>query len=67
MTNKEFQEKLEKMYAEHPIIAGSAKKTFNVLVHLLRQDSIDYNISIPPYKMEWDGCASALLRNASFL
>ena len=50
MTNAEFKAKLEKMYADHPIIAGGAKKTFNVLVWLLRQDDVDYNISIPPYE-----------------
>ena len=49
MTNTEFQVKLEKMYADHPIIAGGPKKTFNVLTWLLRQDDVDYNISIAPY------------------
>ena len=50
MTNAEFQAKLEQMYEEHPIIAGGPKKTFNVLTWLLKQDDIDYNISIPPYE-----------------
>ena len=56
MTNAEFQKKLETMYAEHPMVCGnSTKKTFNTLVWLLRQDDVDYNISIPPYKegMGW--------------
>jgi len=55
MNNTEFQQKLEKMYADNPMIAGSSRKTFNTLVFLLRQDDVDYNISIPPYKedMGW--------------
>ena len=55
MTNAEFQVKLEAMYAAHPVVAGGPKKTFNTLVWLLRQDDVDYNISIPPYKddMGW--------------
>jgi hypothetical protein len=50
MTNAEFQVKLEEMYETHKLIAGNSKKTFNTLVWLLRQDSVDYNISIPPYE-----------------
>lgn len=55
MTNAEFQEKLAKMREEHHLIAGGPKLTFNTLVWLLRNDSVDYNISIPPYKdgMGW--------------
>ena len=55
MTNVEFQKKLEAMYAEHPIVGKSKRKTFNELVWMLRQDDVDYNISIPPYKedMGW--------------
>ena len=55
MTNAEFQQKLEAMYAEHTMIGKSARKTFNELVWILRQDDVDYNISIPPYKedMGW--------------
>lgn len=55
MTNAEFQKKLEAMYAAHPSIASGTKKTLNVLVWLLRQDDVDYNISVPPYKedMGW--------------
>lgn len=55
MTNAEFQVKLEEMYAKHSLIAGGPKKTFNTLTWLLRQDNVDYNISIPPYKegMGW--------------
>lgn len=50
MTNAEFQKKLEVMYAEHPIVGKSQRKTFNELVWILRQDDVDYNISIPPYE-----------------
>lgn len=50
MTNAEFQKKLEAMYAKYPIIARSERKTFNELTWILRQDDVDYNISIPPYK-----------------
>ena len=55
MTNAEFQQKLEAMYAEHPIVGKSQRKTFNELVWMLRQDDVDYNISIPPYEegMGW--------------
>ena len=55
MTNAEFQSKLEAMYSVHPIIAKKANKTFNELVWILRQDDVDYNISIPPYEddMGW--------------
>lgn len=55
MTNAEFQKKLEEMYAEHPTVTSGPKKTFNTLVWILRQDDVDYNISIPPYKedMGW--------------
>ena len=46
MTNKEFQERLAKLYAEHPMIARSKKKTVNELIYVLRQDKeYDYNIS----------------------
>ena len=50
MTNAEFQVKLEKMYKSHPVITKKPSKTFNELVWTLRQDSVDYNISIPPYE-----------------
>lgn len=55
MNNTEFQTKLKNMYADFPHIAKSKQKTFNELVWILRQDSIDYNISIPPYEddMGW--------------
>ena len=55
MTNVEFQEKLAKMREKHHAIAGGGKLTFNTLVWLLRQDDVDYNISIPPYEdgMGW--------------
>lgn len=55
MTNVEFQQKLEGMYASHSFITKGPRKTFNELVWILRQDDVDYNISIPPYKedMGW--------------
>ena len=55
MTNTEFQHYLNGLYEHHSIIAKSRKKTFNELVHVLRQDNVEYNISIPPYKedMGW--------------
>ena len=55
MTNIEFNNKLKAMYSVHPIIAKKANKTFNELVWILRQDDVDYNISIPPYEddMGW--------------
>ena len=49
MTNLEFQKKLEEMYSKHSTTKKSKQKTFNELVHVLRQDDVDYNISIPPY------------------
>ena len=55
MTNTEFQHYLNGLYEHHSIIAKSRKKTFNELVYVLRQDNVEYNISIPPYKedMGW--------------
>lgn len=54
MNNAEFQKHLEKLYAKHFRPANRAR-TFNELVHALRMDSVDYNISIPPFKedMGW--------------
>lgn len=49
MTNIEFQKKLDEMYQSHVTTRNKKKKTFNELVWVLRQDSVDYNISIPPY------------------
>jgi hypothetical protein len=49
MTNIEFQKKLDEMYQSHVITRNKKKKTFNELVWVLRQDNVDYNISIPPY------------------
>ena len=47
MKNAEFQTKLQEMYAEHPMIAKSEKKTVNELFYVLRMDKEnDYNISI---------------------
>lgn len=48
MTNADFQAKLDEMYASHYCITKKPIKTFNELVWTLRQDDIDYNISIPP-------------------
>ena len=55
MTNAEFQKKLTEMYESHLVTKTSVKKTFNELVWVLRQDDVDYNISIPPYtdNMGW--------------
>ena len=55
MTNAEFQVKLEEMYKSHIVITKKPNKTFNELVWTLRQDDVDYNISIPPYEegMGW--------------
>lgn len=47
MTNKEFQDKLQAMYNEHPMIARSEKKTVNELFYVLRMDKEnDYNINV---------------------
>ena len=47
MTNVEFQERLQQMYAENPMIARSKKKTVNEIFYLLRMDKEhDYNISL---------------------
>ena len=46
MTNVEFQKKLESMYESHPIITKGPRKTFNELAWVLRQDDVDYNISV---------------------
>ena len=47
MTNIEFQERLQQMYAENPMIARSKKKTVNEIFYLLRMDKEnDYNISL---------------------
>ena len=49
MTNKDFQKKLEEMYASHSFITKGPRKTFNELVWVLRQDDVDYNVNIVPY------------------
>ena len=52
MTNAEFQERLQKMYAENPMIARSKKKTVNEILYLLRMDKEnDYNISMVENKV----------------
>ena len=55
MTNKKFQEKLTEMCESNYVTRGKTQKTFNELVWVLRQDNVDYNISISPYKdgMRW--------------
>lgn len=50
MNNTEFQKKLTEMYESHLVTKTSQNKTFNELVWVLRQDDVDYNISIPPYE-----------------
>lgn len=47
MTNVEFQKKLVELYALHPIINKSERKTFNELLYVLRKDYsvTDYNIN----------------------
>ena len=49
MTQKDFEERLENLFENHRLI-NQTNPTFNELVYILRQDVIDYNISIPPYK-----------------
>ena len=47
MTKVEWQNKLEQLYKEHPMIARSKKKTVNEIFYLLRMDEEnDYNISM---------------------
>lgn len=47
MTNKEFQNRLQTMYNEHPMIARSKKKTVNEVLYILRMDKEnDYNVSL---------------------
>ena len=47
MTNAEWQNKLEQMYKEHPMLARSKNKTVNELFYMLRMDKDnDDNISI---------------------
>lgn len=47
MTNVEFQEKLQQMYKENPMIARSKRKTVNEILYLLRMDKDnDYCVSM---------------------
>ena len=47
MTNKEFQNRLQELYKEHPMIARSENKTVNEILYVLRMDKeYDYNISM---------------------
>ena len=46
MTNAEFMNKLEAMYAKHPMIARSNPKSLNELMYVLRMEGDrDYSIS----------------------
>ena len=46
MTNVEFQNKLNAMYAKHPMIARSNPKSLNELMYVLRMEGDrDYSIS----------------------
>ena len=46
MTNAEFMNKLEAMYAKYPMIARSNPKSFNELMYVLRMEGDrDYSIS----------------------
>ena len=46
MTNVEFMEKLDAMYAKHPMIARSNPKSLNELMYVLRMEGDrDYSIS----------------------
>lgn len=65
MTNVEFQEKLNKLYAEFPIIARSKKKTINELIFILRQDNDveDYCLNIDS---ESEGFSFGMLKECFF-
>ena len=46
MTNAEFKEKLDAMFAKHPMIARSNPKSLNELMYVLRMEGDrDYSIS----------------------
>lgn len=46
MTNAEFMNKLDEMYAKHPMIARSNPKSLNELMYVLRMEGDrDYSIS----------------------
>lgn len=45
MTNAEFQNKLQAMYAQHPLIAKSEQKTLNELVYVLRMSGEDWQLN----------------------
>jgi hypothetical protein len=46
MTNAEFMNKLDAMYAKHPMIARSNPKSLNELVYVLRMEGDrDYSVS----------------------
>jgi hypothetical protein len=46
MTNTEFMNKLDEMYAKHPMIARSNPKSLNELMYVLRMEGDrDYSIS----------------------
>ena len=48
MTKTEFQERLDALYKENPMIARSKKKTVNEVIYILRQDknAILYQLSL---------------------
>ena len=46
MTNAKFQVELEKMYAEHSVIAKRKQKTVNELVYTLRMSGENYQLNL---------------------
>lgn len=57
MTNVEFKEKLDAMFAKHPMIALSNPKSLNELMYVLRMEGDqDYSISTN------DGCCIPSVR-----
>lgn len=65
MTNAEFQEKLNKLYAEFPLIGRSKQKTINELIFILRQDNEieDYCLNI---NSDSQGFSFGMLNEAFF-
>ena len=56
MTRAEFFNRLNALFAEHPMIAKSKRKTVNEFLYVLRMDKeYDYNVSIkdPSAKNQW--------------
>ena len=50
MTNAEFQNYLEGLYEKYYVTSKKGKKTFNELTWVLRQDNVNYNINVEPYR-----------------